>query len=151
MDKNTSLKNKIVPIAAVAVLALVAWWAWKTFTPKGPGEGFVGSNGRVEATEIDISTKLPGRVEEILVREGDFVQAGQPVARMQIDTLRAQRQEADAMRQQAEHSVAAAEAQVTLRRSDLAAAQALIVQRETEVDAAQRRFKRSDGWHSRII
>ena len=43
MDKNTSLKNKIVPIAAVAVLALVAWWAWKTFTPKGPGEGFVGS------------------------------------------------------------------------------------------------------------
>lgn len=144
MDKNTSLKNKIVPIAAVAVLALVAWWAWKTFTPKGPGEGFVGSNGRVEATEIDISTKLPGRVEEILVREGDFVQAGQPVARMQIDTLRAQRQEADAMRQQAEHSVAAAEAQVTLRRSDLAAAQALIVQRETEVDAAQRRFKRSE-------
>jgi HlyD family secretion protein len=144
MDKNTSLKNKIVPIAAVAVLALVAWWAWKTFTPKGPGEGFVGSNGRIEATEIDISTKLPGRVEEILVREGDFVQAGQPVARMQIDTLRAQRQEADAMRQQAEHSVAAAEAQVTLRRSDLAAAQALIVQRETEVDAAQRRFKRSE-------
>ena len=134
MDKNTSLKNKIVPIAAVAVLALVAWWAWKTFTPKGPGEGFVGSNGRVEATEIDISTKLPGRVEEILVREGDFVQAGQPVARMQIDTLRAQRQEADAMRQQAEHSVAAAEAQVVGVRSQVQAATATVARVQADID-----------------
>ncbi|WP_027015689.1 HlyD family secretion protein [Comamonas composti] len=144
MSKNTSMKNKLVPVAAVAGLALVAWWGWKTFATQGPGPGFVSGNGRIEATEIDVATKLPGRIEEILVREGDFVQAGQNVARMQIDTLRAQHDEARAGQQQAEHGVVAAQAQVTLRRSDLSAAQALIVQRETELDAAQRRLKRSE-------
>ena len=48
--------------------------------------------------------------EDILVREGDFVTAGQPLARMQLDTLDAQRAEAEAGRQQAEHGATAAEA-----------------------------------------
>ncbi|MEY3145831.1 MAG: hypothetical protein RL342_1502, partial [Pseudomonadota bacterium] len=52
-----------------------------------------------------MATKLPGRIEDILVREGDFVTAGQPLAKMRLETLEAQRDEALAMRQQAEHSV----------------------------------------------
>jgi acetyl/propionyl-CoA carboxylase alpha subunit len=59
-----------------------------------PGEGFVNGNGRIEATEIDVATKLPGRIEDILVREGDFVTAGQPLAKMRLETLEAQRDEA---------------------------------------------------------
>ncbi|MFC3340408.1 HlyD family secretion protein [Paracandidimonas soli] len=140
-----SLQNskKLLLISAAAIAALLAWWAWNQFSDTGPGEGFVSGNGRIEATEVDVATKLPGRIEEILVREGDFVQAGQPLARMQIDSLQAQYDEAAAGLQQAQHSVAVAEAQVALRQSDLAAAQALITQREAELDAAKRRLSRS--------
>ena len=62
--------------AAVAALlllgtALVVRWApWQS---KGPGPGFVSGNGRIEATEIAVATKLAGRVQDILVAEGDFV------------------------------------------------------------------------------
>jgi HlyD family secretion protein len=42
--------------------------------------GLVSGNGRIEATEIDVATKLPGRVTAMLVDEGDFVKAGQPLA-----------------------------------------------------------------------
>ena len=145
MDMLATLKKKpLVAAAVVVVVALLAWWAWNSLLDSGPGEGFVSGNGRIEATEIDVATKLPGRIEDILVREGDFVTAGQPLARMQLDTLDAQRAEAEAGRQQAEHGATAAEAQVVLRQSDVAAAWAQGAPRETELDAARRRFARSE-------
>ncbi|QUE77327.1 HlyD family secretion protein [Stutzerimonas stutzeri] len=144
MTFSPSLKKKLLVVAAAAVVVALAWWGWTKFADSGPGEGFVSGNGRIEATEIDIATKLPGRIEDILVREGDFVTAGQPLARMQLETLEAQRDEAFAMRQQAEHAVTAAQAQVALREADVAAAQALVGQRESELDAAQRRLARSE-------
>jgi len=112
--------------------------------PSGPGSGFVSGNGRIEATEIDIATKLAGRVQEILVNEGDFVKVGQPLAQMQVDVLNAQHDEAQAQSQQAVTAVASAEAQVAARKSDTAAAQAAVIQRSSELDAAQRRLSRTE-------
>ena len=143
MTVSPSLKKKLLVAAAAAVVIALAWWGWTELADSGPGEGFANGNGRIEATEIDIATKLPGRIEDILVREGDFVAAGQPLARMQLETLEAQRDEAQAMRQQAEHGVTAAQAQVALREADVTAALALVGQRESELDAAQRRLARS--------
>lgn len=128
---------------AVTVVLLLALWGWQHYVDIGPGNGFVSGNGRIEATEVNIATKLPGRIEDILVDEGDFVQAGQQLAVMQLDTLQAQRDEATAVLHQAETSIAAAEAEVALRKSDATAAQALVSQREAELDAAQRRLARS--------
>ena len=68
-------QEKLLVAFAAAVVAALAWWSWTRFTDSGPGEGFVNGNGRIEATEIDMATKLPGRIEDILVREGDFVTA----------------------------------------------------------------------------
>jgi len=133
----------LLAAAALAVAAAVAWQAWTSLRPDGPGEGFASGNGRIEATEIDVATKLAGRVVDIAVNEGDFVRAGQTLATMQVDVLQAQHQEARAMHQEALHAVAAARAQVALRQSDAAAAQAVVGQREAELDAARRRLARS--------
>lgn len=140
---NPTVRKFIPALALVAAVAL-GYYAWSALRSHGPNEGLASGNGRIEATEIDVATKLPGRVEDILVREGDFVSAGQPLARMQIDSLQAQRDEAQARYQQALQAVAGAEAQVALRDSDHQAAQALVVQRESELDAAQRRLVRSE-------
>ena len=140
-----SLKKIVGPAAIGVVLLLLGWWGWQTFTDTGPGDGFARGNGRIEATEIDISTKLAGRIDDILVKEGDFITAGQRLATMQLDTLHAQRDQAVASLHQAENNVAAAEAQVALRESDAIAAQALVGQRESELDAAQRRLARSSS------
>ncbi|MFA5678257.1 MAG: HlyD family efflux transporter periplasmic adaptor subunit [Pseudomonas sp.] len=142
---SSVLSNKRVLIPVVlGILALLVWYGWSHYTQQGPGEGFVSGNGRVEATEIDIATKLPGRVEEILVREGDFVRAGQVLARMQIETLEAQHEEAQAGYQEAVHAVAAARAQISLRESDVAAAQAVVAQREAELHAVSQRLSRTE-------
>ncbi|HEY6645068.1 HlyD family secretion protein [Povalibacter sp.] len=128
---------------AVAVAAVVSLWL--VLRPSGPGEGFISGNGRIEATEINVSAKLAGRVEDILVREGNFVTAGAPLVRMQTTVLEAQRDEARAMHQQAITAVQTAKAQLAMRQSELAAAQANIVQAESDLDAALRRLARSEA------
>ncbi|MEG1328413.1 MAG: hemolysin D, partial [Janthinobacterium sp.] len=72
---NAQLKKKLIPAALVVAVLVLGYAAWQKMRPTGPGEGFVSGNGRIEATEIDVATKLAGRVKEILVREGDFVKA----------------------------------------------------------------------------
>lgn len=131
----------VTAIAAAVVLIAVALWF--ELKPSGPGRGFVSGNGRVEATEVDIATKLAGRVQNILVEEGDFVQAGQLLAQMQVDVLNAQCDAARAQLQQAITAVASAEAQVAARQSDMVAAQAATAQRQAELGAAMSRFSRT--------
>lgn len=59
-------------------------------------EGFAKGNGRLEATEVDIATKLAGRLSEVLVKEGDFVDKDQVVAKMETTILDAQLRQAEA-------------------------------------------------------
>ena len=122
----------------------ISWFVWTSMQPTGPGAGFVSGNGRIEATEIDVATTLPGRVIEIFANEGDFVTAEQPLAQMQIDSLDAQKDEANAQYRQALAAVTSAEAQVAVRRSDTVAASAVVGQRESELDLLQRRLARSE-------
>ncbi|WP_029919683.1 HlyD family secretion protein [Nevskia soli] len=136
-------RNQLTFLAVTAVVAVIAWLAWTALKPTGPGTSFVSGNGRIEATEIDIATKLAGRVQDVLVNEGDFVRAGQPLANMQSDVLEAQRDEARARYREAVNSVNTAQAQVAMRKSDKAVAQAVVAQRESELDAARRRLARS--------
>jgi len=141
--KAIPLKKLI--LGGVALVAVVAGLiAWAMLRNTGPGPGFASGNGRIEATEVDVATKLAGRVDAILVNEGDFVSIGQPLAKMQVQVLDAQRDEASAKHQQALTAVVAAEAQVAVRASDKVAAQALVIQRESERDAAQLRSMRSE-------
>ncbi|WP_009898914.1 HlyD family secretion protein, partial [Burkholderia thailandensis] len=137
-------RKQIVAAAAVVVAALGGYYGWTLLRHQGPGDGFASGNGRIEATEIDVATKLPGRIDAILVDEGDFVKAGQPLANMQIQVLRAQYDEASAQRQRALSTAAGVQSQVAQRKSDKAAAQAMVVLRESELDAAKRRLARSE-------
>jgi HlyD family secretion protein len=136
--------RKWLPLVAVAVIAagVIGYFAWQFFRPAKLPAGFASSNGRIEATEVDIATKLALRIKQELVDEGDYVTAGQIVAYMDTDTLEAQRREAVAKRAMAQSAVAAAQATVTQKESEKAANEAVVTQREAELDLAQREYDR---------
>lgn len=134
-----------IAIILTGGLAAAGYYFWQERARSAATAGLVNGNGRIEATEIDVATKLPARVKEIFVQEGDFVSAGQPLAEMVVETLLAQRTEAEAHAQQAHNAVATAQAQVAVCESNLAAARAAIVQRETELASAQRRLRRTES------
>lgn len=134
---------KIIPTLIIMLISAAGYFLWAFLQNKGPGEDFISGNGRIEATEIDIATKLAGRIEKILVNEGDFINAGQLLVIMQSDTLEAQRNEAVARHQQAVTAEVSAKAQVSLRESEEEAAGATLAQRVSELDAGQRRLART--------
>lgn len=135
--------KKLTLVSVVVILGLVAYLVWQNMTQPDT-EALVSGNGRIEATEINISSKLAGQLEEILVQEGDFVASGQVLARIKVSALEAQLREVQAQQRQAQDGIATAEAQVAMRISEKAAAQAMVVQRETELIAAKNRLARTE-------
>ena len=98
-----TIKSTFKSLSKLAVLVIVGgagWYAWQTLQPTSFAEQLPDSvaygNGRIEATEYDIATKLPGRLVDVMVQEGDMVKAGQTLAVIDTDDLNAQLREAQA-------------------------------------------------------
>ena len=66
-----------------------AFVGWELVRGKGGGEILV-ANGTIEATEVEVSSKLPGRIAQLLVKEGDTVQANQIIARLDASEIEAE-------------------------------------------------------------
>jgi len=137
-------KKWLVRIAVIVAIAVVAFIGWRLLKPKGLPEGIVSGNGRIEAVEVDVSAKSPGRIADILVGEGDFVKAGQVVAHMDVAPLRAERAQAVAQLAQAANGIDIASNTIAQRESDRAAAAAVVQQRLAELNAAHKRLQRSE-------
>ncbi|HRO10242.1 HlyD family efflux transporter periplasmic adaptor subunit [Amaricoccus sp.] len=129
---------------AGVLLLLVAWVAWQRLGADTLPAGFASGNGRIEATAIDISTKVAGRLGDILVDEGDFVTAGQALARMDTAQLEAQLRQARAEERRARIGVETAQSLVRQREAEERAADAVVAQRRADNDAAQRQLARSE-------
>ncbi len=114
-------------LTSVVILALLAIAGIYLFNPLN-GEralppGLTAANGRIEAAEIDIATKVAGRVIEVLVHEGDLVRQGQPLARLDSRQLEAQLAAAESAVRQAEQQHLYTLAVVQQRDSDRVLAQ----------------------------
>ena len=101
------------------VLAVVVVLAWRLMPVNNALPAYIAAgNGRIEATEVDIATRIPGRLERFFVSEGDLIDAGVPVAVMDTDELEADLAAARAHLRQAEENKRLAEAVVSQRQSE---------------------------------
>ncbi len=107
-------RNLVILAAAVVVIGGGAggYFFWKQYEASQLPAGIVSVNGRVEATQVDISTKIPGRVVEIAPHEGDMVSPGEVVARIDTSETAAQLDQAKAAAALARQTVATREAEV---------------------------------------
>ncbi len=113
-------------LTGLAIVLGSVWW----FTVHSNASRFiVATNGRIEAVEVQVATRLAGRVEEVMVREGDGVKAGETIARMDTETLEARLREAIA--------------QVERSESAHMQAQSISDQRDTECSLAEKELDRA--------
>jgi len=124
------MKRAAMVIAALAALA-AAVWVFALAPDDGPPEGFARANGRIEATRVDVAAKFGGRVAEVLAREGDFVEAGAVLARIDATELEAGIRAAEAATRQARQELAQAEAMIAQRDGELTLADAELARAET--------------------
>lgn len=139
-----TLRTWLVRGAILVVIVGVALGAWLLLKPTAVPSGVVSGNGRIEAVEIDVSTKLAGRLGDIVVNEGDTVKAGQVVAHMGTQVLQAQRAEASAQLDAAITGILTAQSQVVQRASERASGVAVVEQRRAAAVAAGKRLARSE-------
>lgn len=129
-------------IAAVAIGGV--YYGWQMLNGSDLPDGIATGNGRIEAVEIDVATKIAGRIKSIEAREGDFVKAGQVLARMDTAQLEAQLRQGKAQLERATIGVDTAKSLVTQREAERAANVAIADQRQAELDAARAKLARSD-------
>ncbi|WP_294539150.1 HlyD family efflux transporter periplasmic adaptor subunit [uncultured Rhodoblastus sp.] len=107
----------------------------RRFQPNRLPDGFVSADGRLESEQVEIATKFPGRIAEVLVKEGDLVDQGHILVRMDVSELQAQMQGAQALERRAEQARALAEA--------------VIAQRQSEHRLAEQELQRVEALHAK--
>ncbi len=83
-------------VVLIALLGLIAFGLWKSYQPK-----IVDVQGRVEAETLHVSTKVPSRIEEIFVQDGQKIKKGQVLVRLTSPEIDAKKQQALATLQSA--------------------------------------------------
>ena len=114
-DAGTSGSHGFVSSAhAQPLRKLIARWRGKTLP-----DGIDKAEGRIEATQVDVSSKYPGQLAELSVEEGTKVAIGQVIGRVTSPEFEAQLRAAQSVLQAAQDGLAGAESEIASRRSAL--------------------------------
>lgn len=136
-DKLKSKKKRIAIFAAlVAVVAVAGLWWWIRYA------GVVSTDdARVKGTIVTVSSRATGRIDELLVNEGEAVQAGQIIARLDSRDLEAKVAQAKANLTAAQAKLAGTQA--GNRPQQIAQAEAAAVQASANLENAQKQYDRA--------
>jgi HlyD family secretion protein len=108
-----------IVLAAIVIVGAAFFARWHFDRADAVPAGLARANGRIEAERVAVATKYAGRIAEILVKEGDFVERGAPIARMDTAELLAEVAAAKAKTRQAEQAIGQAKAQLMMRQAEL--------------------------------
>ncbi|MDK3020417.1 MULTISPECIES: HlyD family secretion protein [Rhodobacterales] len=136
--------KKYLLAALVALAGAVGYLVWTEMRDPGLPTGLAAANGRIEATEFDISALTGGRIASILPAEGDFVHTGDVLVQMDVVQLNAQKRQAEAQLRRAEIGVETAKALVAQAEAQKRAAEAAVSQAQAVADATALRLARSE-------
>ena len=84
-------------VFVLGLTAFIVWGIYKAAFPPAPP-----LQGQMESRTISVASKVPGRIHKVLVSEGDFVKANQPVALMSLPELEAKLQQVQAQERAAQ-------------------------------------------------
>ena len=123
------MKRIIIALVVIAAAGL-AFYGVRNYQENAiyRNPSFASGNGRLEATEVNVAAKLAGKIEKILVDEGDYVKKAQKLVQMQTNTLEAELAQNNAM--------------VKVKEAELASAKAYVLQKESGFRNAESRYKR---------
>jgi len=108
-------RRPVMITAVVVVLIAAAVVVWQLFfaTPAIPAS-IVAVSGRIEGDDSAVASKTTGRILEVRVREGDTVNAGDPIAILDDAQIRAREDQAHAVLAGAEAKGEAAREQIAV-------------------------------------
>ncbi|MEG6523041.1 HlyD family secretion protein [Desulfotomaculum sp. 1211_IL3151] len=132
-------KQKSLALLLVILLLLVSGCA----STKNSEDAITGI---VEAREVDVNTKIPGRIVKLLVQEGQAVKAGELLAKVDDEDLKAKEAQAQAGIAAAKGDIAKAKAGSALAAGSTQAAvqkaEAALAKAQADADLAKKTYDR---------
>ncbi len=141
---NPKLSNRgmiIIISLLVAILAGGGLWWWIR-----SARMISTDDARVKGTIVAVSAKVSGRVEKVLVDEGDSVQAGQVIVTLEQQEFEAQVEQAQANLAMAKAKLAAVVA--GNRPQEVAETKNAVSQAAANFDNAQKNYERADNLYN---
>jgi HlyD family secretion protein len=136
------MKKFVIVLLLVLAAAggLGYWYVWRS---PGSDRDQLRLMGHIEATETDLSFKIPGIITKINFQEGDYIKAGAVVAELDGKDLRD-----EVAASQARKNAAAATLDRLLagsRRQEIAEAKAAVLQAQADLDNKKLDYDRMEG------
>lgn len=131
-------RRGIIVLLLLAALAFAGFFLWKTFfaAPNVP-DSVVLLSGRIEGDDSAVAPKTTGRILEVRVREGDSVKAGDTIAVLDDQQIRAREEGAHAALLQFEARAKSAHDQIAVLEEQLRQGEAEVAQQEASYQMAQ--------------
>ena len=131
-------RRGIIVLLLLAALATAGFFLWKTFfaAPNVP-DSVVLLSGRIEGDDSAVAPKTTGRILEVRVREGDSVKAGDTIAVLDDQQIRAREEGAHAALLQFEARAKSAHDQIAVLEEQLRQGEAEVAQQEASYQMAQ--------------
>lgn len=104
-------------LAFLVILAIAAWW-FLLRQPPLP-DGLIQANGRIEGDHYAVAGKVPGKVAELLAREGEAVDKDKVLLRLDDAQVRAKVDQARQAAKALEAQLKAARTALDVARKDL--------------------------------
>ena len=124
--------RRLIPATFLLALAVLSWAGWRLYEEERASAGRLFGSGSIEATQVDVSPKVAGRVIKLAVDEGDRVEAGQVLAELEPQEAGAQVAQARGAVVQAQAKLVQAQQAVTTQKQ---VTSAQVAQAEAQVDS----------------
>lgn len=142
-------KKVIAGVLVIIAVALIGFWAWK-YNDKEQSDSFLTLHGNVDIRQVSLAFEQSGRIQKLMVQEGDKVQAGQLLATLNTNALQIQAKQAQAQlkaQQEAiiKQEVGARPEEITQAKAQLASAQAELDKTDKNLQRLQILVSSTDG------
>ena len=142
-------KKVIAGVLVIIAVALISFWAWK-YNDKEQSDSFLTLHGNVDIRQVSLAFEQSGRIQKLMVQEGDKVQAGQLLATLNTNALQIQAKQAQAQlkaQQEAiiKQEVGARPEEITQAKAQLASAQAELDKTDKNLQRLQILVSSTDG------
>jgi HlyD family secretion protein len=117
--RKKSKGGLILIIVVVAAIALLVWYIFIRRPAQQGAQNLVVATGRIAGDEATVSAKTAGRVREIRFREGDAVRAGEVIALLDDDQVKAREDAAKSAVETAEARVRSSQQQISVLRAQV--------------------------------
>lgn len=132
-------KKLIAVVLVVIAVVIIGFWAWK-YNNKNQKDNVLTLYGNVDIRQVSLAFEQSGRIEKLLVQEGDKVKAGQVLAALNTNALHIQAKQAQAQLKAQQEAIVKQE--VGARPEEISQAKAQLASAQAELDKANKNLQR---------